>query len=214
MLNVVFGDPALISRKLLGSPITRGLTFTGSTRVGKQLGALAVQTMKKMTLELGGHAPVLIFGDVDPEAAAISAVGAKFRNSGQVCTSPTRFLCMNRSTISFAARLAELANKITVGDGFAASTKMGPLAHERRVEAIERFVEDARSRKWRCPLVASAAAARASSIVRPCCRMWMTTAWPRMSSRSAARGNRAVPRPWTMPSASLTVCRSVWPPMC
>lgn len=147
VLNVVFGNPALISRKLLGSPITRGLTFTGSTEVGKQLGALAVQTMKKMTLELGGHAPVLIFGDVDPEAAAISAVGAKFRNSGQVCTSPTRFFVHELIHDRFAARLAELANEITVGDGFAASTKMGPLAHERRVEAIERFVEDARSRK-------------------------------------------------------------------
>ncbi len=66
---------------------------------GKQLGALAVQTMKKMTLELGGHAPVVIFGDVDLEAAAISAVTAKFRNSGQLCTSPTRFSCIHRSTI-------------------------------------------------------------------------------------------------------------------
>jgi succinate-semialdehyde dehydrogenase/glutarate-semialdehyde dehydrogenase len=147
VLNVVFGDPELISQTLLGSPVTRGLTFTGSTEVGKKLGALAVQTMKKMTLELGGHAPVLIFGDVDPEAAAISAVAAKFRNSGQVCTSPTRFFVHESIHNRFAAKLAELADGITVGDGFAASTKMGPLAHARRVESIERFVEDARARR-------------------------------------------------------------------
>ncbi|WPO43957.1 NAD-dependent succinate-semialdehyde dehydrogenase [Tardiphaga sp. 42S5] len=146
VLNVVFGDPALISRKLLSSPVTRGLTFTGSTEVGKQLGALAVQTMKKMTLELGGHAPVVIFGDVDPEAAAISAVQAKFRNSGQVCTSPTRFFVHESIHDRFTVKLAELANAITVGDGFMATTKMGPLAHARRIESMERFVDDARSR--------------------------------------------------------------------
>jgi succinate-semialdehyde dehydrogenase / glutarate-semialdehyde dehydrogenase len=151
VLNVVFGNPALLSQKLLNSPITRGLTFTGSTQVGKQLGALAVQTMKKMTLELGGHAPVLIFGDVDPEAAAVSAVTAKFRNSGQVCTSPTRFFVHESIHDRFAAKLSELANAISVGDGFAASTKMGPLAHVRRIEAIERFVEDARTRNIAVP---------------------------------------------------------------
>jgi len=145
-LNVVFGNPALVSQKLLGSPITRGLTFTGSTEIGKQLGALAVQTMKKMTLELGGHAPVLIFGDVDPEAAAISAVTAKFRNSGQVCTSPTRFFVHESIHQRFAAKLSELANAITVGDGFAPGTRMGPLAHARRIESMERFVDDARTR--------------------------------------------------------------------
>jgi succinate-semialdehyde dehydrogenase/glutarate-semialdehyde dehydrogenase len=146
VLNVVFGNPALISRKLLASPLTRGLTFTGSTEVGKQLGALAVQTMKKMTLELGGHAPVVIFGDVDPEAAATSAVQAKFRNSGQVCTSPTRFFVHESIHDRFAAKLAALANAITVGDGFMATSKMGPLAHARRIESMERFVDDARSR--------------------------------------------------------------------
>ncbi|MDB5653941.1 MAG: NAD-dependent succinate-semialdehyde dehydrogenase [Tardiphaga sp.] len=146
VLNVVFGDPAMISAKLVGSAIIRGITFTGSTQIGKQLGALAVQTMKRMTLELGGHAPVVIFGDVDPEAAALSAVAAKFRNSGQVCTSPTRFFVHESIHDRFAAKLAELANAITVGDGFAASTKMGPLANARRVASIEHFVEDARSR--------------------------------------------------------------------
>ena len=146
VLNVVFGDPAMISAKLVGSNVTRGITFTGSTQIGKQLGALAVQTMKRMTLELGGHAPVVIFGDVDPEAAAISAVSAKFRNSGQVCTSPTRFFVHESIHDRFAARLSELANAINVGDGFAPSTKMGPLANARRVESMERLVDDARAR--------------------------------------------------------------------
>lgn len=146
VLNVVFGHPALVSQKLLGSPITRGLTFTGSTEIGKQLGALAVQTMKKMTLELGGHAPVVIFGDVDPEAAAISAASAKFRNSGQVCTSPTRFFVHESIHDRFAAKLAECANAIAVGDGFDQATTMGPLAHTRRVESMERFVDDAHAR--------------------------------------------------------------------
>jgi succinate-semialdehyde dehydrogenase/glutarate-semialdehyde dehydrogenase len=146
VLNVLFGDPAMISAKLIGSSIIRGVTFTGSTRIGKQLGVLAVQTMKRMTLELGGHAPVVIFGDVDPEAAALSAVSAKFRNSGQVCTSPTRFFVHESIHDRFAARLSELTNAITVGDGFAASTKMGPLANARRVESMERFVDDARAR--------------------------------------------------------------------
>jgi succinate-semialdehyde dehydrogenase/glutarate-semialdehyde dehydrogenase len=147
VLNVVFGNPAQISEKLVGSPITRGITFTGSTQIGKQLGALAVQTMKRMTLELGGHAPVVIFGDVDPEAAALSAVTAKFRNSGQVCTSPTRFFVHESIHDRFAAKLSELANAMTVGDGFGAMTKMGPLANARRVESMERFVEDARNRQ-------------------------------------------------------------------
>lgn len=147
VLNLVFGNPAQISEKLISSPIIRGMTFTGSTQIGKQLGALAVQTMKRMTLELGGHAPVVIFGDVDPEAAALSAVTAKFRNSGQVCTSPTRFFVHESIHDRFAAKLAELADAITVGDGFATTTKMGPLANARRVDAMDRFVDDARTRK-------------------------------------------------------------------
>lgn len=146
VLNVVFGDPATISRKLVGSTITRGLTFTGSTQIGQQLGAMAVQTMKRITLELGGHAPVIIFGDVDPDVAALSAATAKFRNSGQVCTSPTRFFVHESIYNRFAEKLAEFAKGLTEGDGFASGTKMGPLANERRVQSMDRFVADARLR--------------------------------------------------------------------
>jgi succinate-semialdehyde dehydrogenase / glutarate-semialdehyde dehydrogenase len=150
-LNVLFGNPALISQTLLQSPVIRGLTFTGSTEVGKQLGALAAQTLKRSTLELGGHAPVLIFGDVDPDAAAVSAATAKFRNAGQVCTSPTRFFVHESIHDRFAAKLSELTEAIVVGDGFDAATRMGPLAHARRVESMERFVEDTRQRRIRVP---------------------------------------------------------------
>jgi succinate-semialdehyde dehydrogenase / glutarate-semialdehyde dehydrogenase len=146
VLSVVYGDPAMISGKLIGSPVIRGVTFTGSTQVGKHLATLAVQGMKRMTMELGGHAPVILFDDVDPEAAARAAVGAKYRNAGQVCTSPTRFFVHEAIHDRFVAHFAEFANAVKTGDGFDAGTKMGPLANARRIEAMDRFVEDARAR--------------------------------------------------------------------
>ncbi len=139
-------SPAMISENLIGSPVIRCITFTGSTAVGKQLATLAIQGMKRMTLELGGHAPVVIFDDIDPEAAAISAIVAKYRNAGQVCTSPTRFFVHEAIYNKFAVRFSELASAIHVGDGFDAATKMGPLANARRVDSIQRFVEDAKAR--------------------------------------------------------------------
>ncbi|MGY3632073.1 NAD-dependent succinate-semialdehyde dehydrogenase [Bradyrhizobium sp. Lot33] len=152
VLNVVFGNPAEISAKLIGSPIIRGITFTGSTSVGKQLASLAVQGMKRMTLELGGHAPVVIFEDVDPEAVALSAVTAKYRNAGQVCTSPTRFYVHRAIHDRFVARFAELARAIKVGNGLDPATRMGPLANARRLEAMDRFLDDARSRQIAVPV--------------------------------------------------------------
>lgn len=146
VLSIVFGDPVLISRKLIGSPVIRGITFTGSTNVGKQLAGLAVQGMKRMTLELGGHAPVVVFDDVNVDAVAKAAATAKYRNSGQVCTSPTRFYVHESIHDKFVEKFAEVAKAITVGDGFDPATTMGPLAHGRRVEAMEAFVADARAR--------------------------------------------------------------------
>lgn len=145
-LSMVFGDPTLISRKLLGSPVIRGITFTGSTAVGKLLAGQAVQSMKRMTLELGGHAPVIVFDDVDAEKAGAAAAAAKYRNAGQVCTSPTRFYVQAGGYERFAQAFAEAANAIVVGDGFDPATRMGPLANARRVEAMEAFVADARQR--------------------------------------------------------------------
>jgi succinate-semialdehyde dehydrogenase/glutarate-semialdehyde dehydrogenase len=149
VLSVVYGKPAAVSEKLIGSPVIRGITFTGSTPVGKQLAALAVRGMKRMTMELGGHAPVVVFEDMDPEAVAAAAVGAKYRNAGQVCTSPTRFFVHESIHERFVKAFAELAGTIRVGDGFDAATRMGPLANPRRVEAMTQFVEDARARQIR-----------------------------------------------------------------
>jgi succinate-semialdehyde dehydrogenase/glutarate-semialdehyde dehydrogenase len=146
VLSIVFGDPVLISKTLIDSPVIRGITFTGSTVVGKQLAGMAVQGMKRMTLELGGHAPVVVFDDVNVDAVAKAAATAKYRNSGQVCTSPTRFYVQESIHDRFVEKFAETAKAITVGDGFDPATTMGPLAHARRVEAMETFVADARAR--------------------------------------------------------------------
>ncbi len=151
VLSIVFGDPVLISKTLIESPVIRGITFTGSTVVGKQLAGLAVQGMKRMTLELGGHAPVVIFDDVNIDAVAKAAATAKYRNSGQVCTSPTRFYVHESIHDRFVEKFAEVAKKIVVGDGFDPATTMGPLAHARRVEAMEAFVADARARNIKIP---------------------------------------------------------------
>ncbi|MEP9356517.1 NAD-dependent succinate-semialdehyde dehydrogenase [Xanthobacter autotrophicus DSM 597] len=146
VLSMVFGHPAMISGKLLSSPVIRGITFTGSTAIGKLLASQAVQSMKRMTLELGGHAPVIVFDDVDAEKVGVAAATAKYRNAGQVCTSPTRFYVQAGIYERFARAFEETAKAITVGDGFDPATGMGPLANARRVEAMEEFVADARHR--------------------------------------------------------------------
>jgi len=142
-LSVVFGVPDAISRHLLGSPVIRKLSFTGSVAVGKHLMKLAADGMKRTTMELGGHAPVLVFGDVDVEKVLNESAAAKFRNAGQVCVSPTRFYVHESIHERFAQGFAERARAWKVGDGLADGTQMGPLIHARRREAIEAFVRDA-----------------------------------------------------------------------
>lgn len=146
VLSILVGDPILISGKLLGSDVIRGVTFTGSTAVGKELASKAVASMKRPIMELGGHAPVLVFGDVDFEKTVNGAISAKFRNSGQICVSPTRFLVQTSVYNEFTARMAEAASELVVGNGFDPSTTMGPLANKRRVDDMETFVRDARDR--------------------------------------------------------------------
>ena len=146
LLSVVFGDPEAISCQLMAAPEIRGLSFTGSTAVGMRLGQMAMQDMKRVVLELGGHAPVLVFDDVDAEAVAKAAVVAKFRNAGQICTSPTRFLVQRGAYERFSETFSDLASQRVVGDGMAEDTLMGPLAHERRVTFAEGLVADARER--------------------------------------------------------------------
>ena len=149
LLSVLFGDPEAISRRLMAAPEIRGLSFTGSTAVGTRLGQMAMGDVKRVVLELGGHAPVLVFDDVDAEAVATAAVGAKFRNAGQICTSPTRFLVQRGAYGRFSEAFAELASQRVVGDGLEEGTQMGPLAHERRVAFAEALVADARARGGR-----------------------------------------------------------------
>jgi succinate-semialdehyde dehydrogenase/glutarate-semialdehyde dehydrogenase len=143
VLQLVYGNPAEISNYLIPHPVIRKVTFTGSTPVGKQLAALAGQHMKRVTMELGGHAPVIVCEDADIPLAVKSAGAAKFRNAGQVCISPTRFLVHESIKNEFAQQLAKYAQGLKVGDGLAEGTQMGPLANPRRVTAMAEIHEDA-----------------------------------------------------------------------
>jgi succinate-semialdehyde dehydrogenase/glutarate-semialdehyde dehydrogenase len=144
VLGLVHGDPGVISEHLIASPVTRKVSFTGSTAVGKQLGALAATHMKRFTPELGGHAPVIVSKHADVERAVAMCAATKFRNAGQVCVSPTRFLVAREIYDAFVADFAARAGKIKVGDpGADESVEMGPLAHGRRIAAMEQVVADA-----------------------------------------------------------------------
>ena len=143
VLGLVYGNPAEISSYLIPHPVIRKITFTGSTPVGKQLAALAGQHMKRVTMELGGHAPVIVCEDADI-ALAVKAVGAaKFRNAGQVCISPTRFLVHESVRNEFVQAMVKYAQGLKVGDGLTQGTQMGPLANPRRLTAMAEFHEDA-----------------------------------------------------------------------
>ncbi|HLU02504.1 MAG TPA: NAD-dependent succinate-semialdehyde dehydrogenase [Advenella sp.] len=144
ILNIVWGDPPKVSDYLIRSPIVRKVSFTGSVPVGKQLAALAGAHMKRITMELGGHSPVLVFDDADIPKAAKMLAKFKIRNAGQVCISPTRFYVQEKAYDQFLSVFVDTLKGIKVGDGTAKDTEMGPLAHERRVGAISSFAEDAR----------------------------------------------------------------------
>jgi succinate-semialdehyde dehydrogenase / glutarate-semialdehyde dehydrogenase len=143
VLNLVYGVPAEISEYLIPHPVIRKVSFTGSVPVGKHLNALAASHMKRATMELGGHAPVLVFDDADVEGAAKLMGAFKYRNAGQVCVSPTRFFVHDKVYDNFVGKFIDIAKKTKVGDGLAPDTRMGPLANPRRINAIEAFVADA-----------------------------------------------------------------------
>ena len=145
-VGLVYGNPAEISGYLIPHPVIRKISFTGSTVVGKQLAALAGQHMKRVTMELGGHAPVIVADDADIDLAVKSAGAAKFRNAGQVCISPTRFLVHESIRGDFTAALAAHARNLKVGDGLADGTQMGPLANPRRLTAMAEVMQDALQR--------------------------------------------------------------------
>ena len=146
VVGLVYGVPAEISEYLIPHPVIRKVTFTGSTPVGKQLAALAGQHMKRVTMELGGHAPAIVFDDADLDLAAKTLAAAKFRNAGQVCVSPTRFLVHETMYEPFVEKFVAAAKAVRVGNGMEQGTQMGPLAHDRRIPWVEGLVADARQR--------------------------------------------------------------------
>ena len=142
-INLVYGIPAEISEYLIAHPIVRKVTFTGSTAVGKLLASLAGTHMKRVTMELGGHSPAIVCEDADVKAAVKILSANKFRNAGQVCISPTRFLVHDSVYEEFVDGFVKQAEALNVGNGLDEGVKMGPLAHDRRLTAIEGFVADA-----------------------------------------------------------------------
>jgi succinate-semialdehyde dehydrogenase / glutarate-semialdehyde dehydrogenase len=146
VLNLVFGVPAKVSEHLIPSDIVRKVSFTGSIPVGKHLAALAAKGVKRTTLELGGHSPVVVFGDADPEKTADTIAAFKYRNAGQVCISPTRFYVQEPVYDRFLKRFTDFANAIKLGDGLEDGVTMGPMANARRLDALAGFVNDAKNR--------------------------------------------------------------------
>ena len=146
VLNLVFGVPSEVSEHLLAKDEVRKISFTGSIPVGKHLAALAAKGMKRTTMELGGHSPVMVFADADPEKAADTIAAFKYRNAGQVCISPTRFYVQESVYKKFLSRFTEYAKGIKLGDGLEKGITMGPMANARRIDTMEKFVADAKSR--------------------------------------------------------------------
>jgi succinate-semialdehyde dehydrogenase/glutarate-semialdehyde dehydrogenase len=146
VLNLVFGVPATISEHLIAKDDVRKISFTGSIPVGKHLAALAAKGMKRATMELGGHSPVVVFADADPEKSADTIAAFKYRNAGQVCISPTRFYVQEPIYGRFLTRFTEYAKSLKLGDGLEKGVSMGPLANARRIDAMDSFVNDAKDR--------------------------------------------------------------------
>ena len=190
--QLVFGVPDHVSRTLIGSDVIRKVSFTGSVPVGKHLLKLAADGVKVTTMELGGHAPVLVFADCDLEKTLDAVVPQKFRNAGQVCVSPTRFYVEEAIYDRFIAGFAERTKRVQVGDGLDAATRMGPLANGRRPDAIAALVDDAVAKGAR----ALAGGERGgggrlflpADIARRRARSTATSCNPSRSARSRSRG--------------------------
>ena len=146
VINLVFGIPAEISEYLIPHPVIRKISFTGSTAVGKQLASMAGLHMKLVTMELGGHAPAIVFDDANVENALQLIAANKFRNAGQVCVSPTRFIVHESIYDKFVDGFVKISQNVEVGNGLDSNVSMGPLAHDRRLEAMESFVSDAKEK--------------------------------------------------------------------
>ena len=143
VVNLVYGEPAEISEYLIPHPVIKKISFTGSTVVGKHLAALAGTHMKRATMELGGHAPSIVFDDADVDLAVSILKANKQRNAGQVCVSPTRFLVQEGVYEDFVGKFTDGMSAIKVGDGLDSDSQMGPMANPRRITAMEDFIGDA-----------------------------------------------------------------------
>src|SRR5579872_866455 len=146
VLNVVTGDPAMISAHLIASPVIRKVSLTGSVPVGKHILRLCADGVKKVSMELGGHAPVLVFEDADPAAAGLACARTKFRNAGQVCISPTRFYVQSAIYEPFAKAMADYASGLKLGRGLDPETECGPMVNRRGRDRMIRLVDDARQK--------------------------------------------------------------------
>lgn len=146
VLNVIYGDPANLSSQVIASPVIRKISFTGSTRIGQLLAVQAAQWAKPATLELGGHAPVLVFDDADIDLAVGQLIASKYRNAGQTCISPTRFFVQEGVYARFVESFASASRALRIGDGMADAVQMGPLFHQRRLPEMEQFMDDAVTR--------------------------------------------------------------------
>jgi succinate-semialdehyde dehydrogenase/glutarate-semialdehyde dehydrogenase len=142
-INMVCGEPALVSQTLIAHDAIRKASLTGSVAVGKLLGAMCAERVKRFTGELGGHAPVIVCADADLAFVLKASVTAKYRNAGQVCASPIRFIVHRSHYAAFAEQFTAAARALRLGSGLDPATQMGPLAHERRVDEMERMVADA-----------------------------------------------------------------------
>ena len=144
VVNLVFGVPSEVSEHLIPHPVIRFVAFTGSIPVGKHLAGLAAQVMKPAIMELGGHAPVIVCDDADPDTAAAECVKAKFVNAGQVCTSPSRFLVHESVHDKFVAAFVQATDAVRVGNGLEEGVQMGPMASARRRDAVDQLIGEAR----------------------------------------------------------------------
>ena len=146
VLQILVGDPRMIAAELTSSPIVRALSFTGSTEVGKSLMAACAGTVKKVAMELGGNAPVIVFDDADIEVAVAGTIASKFRNSGQTCVCANRILVQSGIHDEFVAALSAAVYKLKVGDGLDHDTTQGPLINQAAVEKVEQHIADAVSK--------------------------------------------------------------------
>ncbi|MGI9523651.1 MAG: NAD-dependent succinate-semialdehyde dehydrogenase [Hyphomicrobiaceae bacterium] len=146
VVNLIYGVPAELSEYLIPHASIRKISFTGSVPVGKHLASLAGAHMKRITMELGGHSPMLVFDDIDADQVATLTSGLKWRNAGQVCISPTRFFVHEKVYDNFVSKFIDIAKNMKVGDGLDADSQMGPLANPRRINAMESIVADAQEK--------------------------------------------------------------------